>query len=104
MDLSEHESLLQEMEIPQDPKADSVNVSMPDNIDAIEYFFRDIEASLPIDFPLFQAKLIIAAISISGRIWQGFFKQYLVTKSLIFSHTLSSLIKNSLDHANFLMY
>ena len=70
MKLAEDGNLIGDMKIHQDPEVSERDLedlieSSVDNQEAIEYFFTDIKDSLDISFALHQAKLIIAAESIS---------------------------------------
>ena len=70
MNLAENGNLLGDMKIHQDPEMskrdlEELNESVVDNQEAIQYFFQDIQDSLETSFALHQAKLIIAAESIS---------------------------------------
>ena len=70
MNLAENGKLVGDMKIHQDPEVskrdlEDLNESVVDNEEAIRYFFQDIQDSLETSFALHQAKLIIAAESIS---------------------------------------
>ena len=70
MNLAENGNLVGDMKIHQDPEVskrdlEDLNESVVDNEEAIRYFFQDIQDSLDTSFNLHQAKLIIAAESIS---------------------------------------
>ena len=70
MNLAENGKLVGDMKIHQDPEVskrdlEDLNESVVDNEEAIRYFFQDIQDSLDTSFALHQAKLIIAAESIS---------------------------------------
>ena len=70
MNLAENGNLFGDMKIHQDPEVskrdlEDLEESVVDNQEAIEYFFQDIQKSLDTSFALHQAKLIIAAESIS---------------------------------------
>ena len=70
MNLAENGNLVGDMKIHQDPEVskrdlEDLNESVVDNEEAIRYFFQDIQDSLETSFALHQAKLIIAAESIS---------------------------------------
>ena len=70
MKLAENGNLVGDMKIHQDPEVskrdlEDLEESVVDNEEAIRYFFQDIQDSLDTSFNLHQAKLIIAAESIS---------------------------------------
>ena len=70
MNLAENGNLVGDMKIHQDPEVskrdlEDLEESVVDNEEAIRYFFQDIQDSLDTSFNLHQAKLIIAAESIS---------------------------------------
>ena len=70
MNLAENGNLIGDMKIHQDPEVskrdlEDLEESVVDNEEAIRYFFQDIQDSLDTSFNLHQAKLIIAAESIS---------------------------------------
>ena len=70
MNLAENGNLFGDMKIHQDPEVskrdlEDLEDTIVDNEEAIKYFFQDIQDSLETSFALHQAKLIIAAESIS---------------------------------------
>ena len=70
MNLAENGNLVGDMKIHQDPEVskrdlEDLEESVVDNEEAIRYFFQDIQDSLDNSFALHQAKLIVAAESIS---------------------------------------